>query len=102
MSLPFDNRDRTCCDGTCSEAKVHFDELYANTHVTTQEEWAARKVQGLIRKKRAWGNLLAMLNDVYEKEYDPETDCWFYVNKVGFHCAAEHHSVKALKIIPQQ
>ena len=23
-----------------------------------------------------------MLNSVYEKEYDPDTDRWFYVNKV--------------------
>lgn len=23
-----------------------------------------------------------MLNSIYEKEYDPDTDAWFYVNKV--------------------
>lgn len=48
----------------------------------SQEEWAARKVQGLFRKKHAWKKLKFMLNSVYEKEYDPDTDSWFYVNKV--------------------
>lgn len=47
-----------------------------------QEEWAAKKVQGLFRQKKAWKNLMFMLNNVYEKEYDPDTDGWFYVNKV--------------------
>lgn len=48
----------------------------------SQEEWAARKVQGLFRQRRAWKQLTFMLNSVYEKEYDPDTDSWFYVNKV--------------------
>lgn len=51
-----------------------------------QEESAARIIQLHLRKKRAWGRLLAMLNDVYEKEYDPDTECWFYVNKARVHC----------------
>ena len=25
---------------------------------------------------------MSTLNSVYEKEYDPDTDSWFYVNKV--------------------
>lgn len=25
---------------------------------------------------------MSLLNSVYEKEFDPETDSWFYVNKV--------------------
>lgn len=25
---------------------------------------------------------MSMLNNIYEKEFDPETDRWFYVNKV--------------------
>lgn len=81
---------------------VYLNELYANTHVATQEEWAARKLQCIVRKKRAWGKILAMLNDVYEKEYDPGTDSWFYVNKVGSHCAVKHHSVTVRRIAPKQ
>ncbi|CAM9937495.1 unnamed protein product, partial [Pylaiella littoralis] len=47
-----------------------------------KEEWAAKMVQGLIRRRRAWKQLMSLLNSVYEKEFDPETDSWFYVNKV--------------------
>eukprot|EP00752_Nemacystus_decipiens_P007166 g6417.t1 len=47
-----------------------------------KEEWAARKVQALYRQRHAWKQLMFMLNSVYEKEYDPDTDSWFYVNKV--------------------
>ncbi|CAM9206036.1 unnamed protein product, partial [Discosporangium mesarthrocarpum] len=47
-----------------------------------REEWAAKKIQNIFRKKRAWMKTLTLLNEVYEKEYDPETDNWFYVNKV--------------------
>ncbi|CAN0415368.1 unnamed protein product, partial [Ectocarpus sp. 12 AP-2014] len=47
-----------------------------------KEEWAIRKVQGLFRKRHAWKKLMLVLNSVYEKEYDPDTDAWFYVNKV--------------------
>ncbi|CAM9612823.1 unnamed protein product [Ectocarpus fasciculatus] len=47
-----------------------------------KEEWAVKKVQGLFRKRHAWKKLMLVLNSVYEKEYDPDTDAWFYVNKV--------------------
>lgn len=42
-------------------------------------------VQGLIRRRHAWKRIMSMLNSVYEKEFDPDTDCWFYVNKVSYH-----------------
>lgn len=33
-----------------------------------------------------------MLNDAYEREYDPETDSWFYVNKVRVCCTYGHNA----------
>ncbi|CAM9458356.1 unnamed protein product, partial [Choristocarpus tenellus] len=48
----------------------------------TQEDLAAKKVQAAFRRKLVWRSTLALLNELYEKEYDPETDNWFFVNKV--------------------
>lgn len=48
-----------------------------------QEEKAVATLQCFLRRRRAWKQLLAVLNSVYEKEYDPGTDNWFYVNKVN-------------------
>ncbi|CAM9292067.1 unnamed protein product, partial [Laminaria digitata] len=47
-----------------------------------QEEPAAAKLQRFVRGSCARKKLTGILNDRYEKEYDPDTDSWFYVNKV--------------------
>lgn len=53
-----------------------------------------------MRKRRAWKQVLTMMNDIYEKEYDPGTDSWFYVNKVTIKCLSgcglEYYSIKLL------
>lgn len=48
-----------------------------------QEEHAVKTIQCLVRKWLAWKKLLSKMNSVYEKEYDPDTNAWFYVNKVN-------------------
>lgn len=78
----------TANTGALKQLCMHFQAANAPyVVVDMQEEWAARIIQVAARKKGAWGRLLAMLNDVYEKEYDPETECWFYVNKARVRCA---------------
>lgn len=49
---------------------------------SSQEEPAAAKLQRFVRGSCARKKLMGILNDRYEKEYDPDTDSWFYVNKV--------------------
>lgn len=39
-------------------------------------------LQRFVRGSCARKKLMGILNDRYEKEYDPDTDSWFYVNKV--------------------
>lgn len=47
-----------------------------------QEEQAVETIQRLVRKRLAWNKVLSKMNSVYEKEYDPDTNAWFYVNQV--------------------
>lgn len=76
-------RSRSYKDNTSSHSFTMPHALYVSPVIdVSQEEWAATKIQAAVRKRRSWKKLISMLNDVYEKEYDPDTDAWFYVNKV--------------------
>eukprot|EP00948_MAST-09A_sp_MAST-9A-sp1_P003474 g3474.t1 len=46
----------------------------------TLEDYAAKKLQGLFRSRKARANIRLLLQSVFAKEYDPESGYYYYIN----------------------